>query len=382
MSAIYTDVVEAAPVSTTTGDPQVLPSNVQQGVFRNWSTFGNGTQHHQRIEASEISEKKLVLDVSAANGAMVSQYLTLALGSADSLYFGCAYKWTDDAPWSAGTASTRYKGIVGWNTGVTAAPPAGSSNTNPNIVSISPAGAVKIGNLSGGAISVDQAIPVNTYVYLEVEIVLPTSTVNVYVNRSLVATGVISGLTAITAFGLLASTGSSDTSGSYRNHYDDIRICDSNGTAPYNARPADFTTYRRIPLLAQTTTNFNPVGGASGLAVANRTTLDGTVYNRSGTSNDVGDLFSLDLSVLDGTESIVAVQPHVFARKSDLGTRAIDVTTTDGTNSITTPFDGLDTTFRHSIAVRSDVTMPDGTTPITPTSLADLRVGYIARSGA
>lgn len=383
MSAIYTDVVEAAPVSVTTGDPQVLPSDVQQGVFRNWLTFGNGNQRHQRIEASEISEKKLVLDVSATNAQMISQYLGMALGNTDSLYFACAYKWTgQDTPWSPGTASTRYKAVVGWNTGVTQAPPAGSSSTNPNIISISPLGAVKIGNLTDGAVSDDQAIPIDTYVYLEVEFVLSTGTVNVYVNRSLVATGVISGLNAITAFGLLASTGSGDTSGSYRNHYDDIRICDAGGTAPYNARPSDFASYRRIPLLAQTETNFNPVGAGSGLAVANRTLLDGTVYNRSGSENDVGDLFSLDTSVLDGNETIVAIQPHVFARKSDLGDRALDISVTDGTNSKVTPFDGLDTSFRHSLSVRSDTTMPDGITPITPAALANLRVGYIVRSGA
>lgn len=381
MVALYKDVVEAAPASVTVGDPQILPSNVQQGVFRNWSLFGNGTQRHQRIEVSEISEKKLVLDVSSANAAMISQYLPLSLGAADSLYFASAYKWTDDAPWSAGTASTRYKAVVGWNAGVTSAPPAGSTSINPNVVSVSPTGAVQIGNLTGSAISADQAIPVNTYVYLEVEIILATSTVNIYVNHSLVATGVIPTLVSLAAFGLLASTGSGDTSGSYRNHYDDIRICDSNGAAPDNARPVDFTTYRRIPLLAQTETNFNPVGGASGLAVANRTTLDGTVYNRSGTPNDVGDLFTLDLSVLDGTESIIAIQPHVFARKSDLGDRALDITVTDGVSDKTTPFDGLDTTFRHALSVRSDTTMPDGTTPLTPATLANLKVGYIVRSG-
>lgn len=375
MTAKYIDLTDVCPISTTTGNVQNLPDSVWSGVFRQWNRFSAGSYHTHRIDAGEISERKLKLGTS--NSSVQTQYLPIT-NNLDKHFASMGLKWNnnDDQNWNNNTTD-RYMPVIGWNAACTRLTV--DSKAATDLISISGDGKVRC----NGVESDPNSIPVNTYVYFEVTIDPADGSVNVSVNKTPLVNAIIPGLTSLDQLGIVCNTGGSDGATNYFLHIDDLCICDETGTAPFNNLFDDYISFKRLPLLAATETNFMPQGAASNILAVNKQDLSTNSFNRSGSENDVGDFYSLDTSVLDGTETILGVAITGFCRKTDLGDRSLDLSmkATIGGNPFEAnqPFDGLDPTFKGPITPFIKANMPDNVTPITIANLADLRVGYIVR---
>lgn len=103
-------------------------------------------------------------------------------------------------------------------------------------------------------------------------------------------------------------------------YVDDVYICDSTGSAPYNTFLGDVRVHTMTPSAAGTTTQFTPSSGA------NYTTVDELPYSAtdyvSASSPSTKDTYQLsDLPA--GTSTIYAVQTNLIAKKTDAGSVAL-----------------------------------------------------------
>lgn len=102
--------------------------------------------------------------------------------------------------------------------------------------------------------------------------------------------------------------------------FDDIYICDTTGSAPYNAFLGDVRVHTMSPSAAGTTTQFTPSSGA------NYTTVDELPYSATdyvaASSTTLKDTYQMsDLPA--GAATIFAVQTNLIAKKTDAGNIAI-----------------------------------------------------------
>lgn len=368
---IFGDTLDCVPISKPGANANsiTLPQNIIDAVLRSLTISTEGSYHHIYTDAGAVSERELVL---AAGGSAQKLYVTAANPTATQ-YLSGAVKFCRDPLWGPSSAKQGIQHcLAGWNTACTGT--VGTITSNTSLLTVNEAGDLKI-----GAETAAGALPYDTYAYLEIEIIPSTTTINVYVNKSLVLT-TNAGPPSVTQLGWIAATTGSGTDSAIR--VDDICFLDYTGT-DWNARPLDILSFTRVPLLAAVgTPAFAPINAGSTLAAVNKNTLDTTSYARSGAEDDVGDLYTLDGSALTDSQTVQAIILQSFVRKTALTPRALDLTISDGTNTANKPFSGIDVTFKGPLSQAVFTKQPDGATDWTVDAARALHVGYTVRSGA
>lgn len=370
MTMLFGDTLDCVPISKPGANANsiVLPQNIIDAVFRSFTIATEGTYHHAYTDAGAVSERELVL--AAGSSSAQKLYLTAANPTATHV-LSAAVKFGRDPFWGSSSAKQGIQHcLAGWNAACTGA--VGTITDNPSLLTVNEAGDLKI-----GAVTAVGVLPYDTYAYLEIEIIPGTTTINVYVNKSLVLTTNV-GPASVTQLGWIAACNSGDSA----IRVDDICILDSTGTT-WNARSLDILSFTRTALLASVgTPAFSPINAGSTLAAVNKNTLSDTSYARSGAADDVGDLYTLDGSNLTDSQAVQAVILQAFARKTALTPRALDMTISDGTNTLNRSFGSLDVTFKGPLTQAVFDKQPDGVTDWTVAAAKALQVGYTVRSGA
>lgn len=369
MTMLFGDTLDCVPISKPASNSNViaLPTNIMDALFRGMAIATEGIAPHIYTDVGAVSERELVL--SARTSSAQKLYVATTTPSATHILAG-AVKFGRDPLWGSAKQSIQHV-LAGWNAACAGA--VGTISANPNLLTVN-----ESGDLTIGAVTAVGKLPYDTYAYLEIEIIPSTTTINVYINKTLALT-TTAGPASVTQFGWIAAVDASGVDSAIR--VDDMIFLDSTGT-DWNARPADIVSFTRVPLLASVgTPAFAPINAGSNVAAVNKNTLVATSYTRSGAEDDVGDLYTLDPSVLTDSQSVLAVILQTFARKTALTPRALDVTVSDGTNNANKPFSGLDVTFKGPLTQAVFTKQPDGVTDWTVAAAKALQVGYTVRSG-
>lgn len=162
----------------------------------------------------------------------------------------------------------------------------------------------------------------NVFSYIEVEIDYATGEFSLYINNLHIVDGTMtfSGEKAIWL-------GCSGAAGSYV-YFDDIYTLDDTGTT-HNQRLGPVRAVR-VPFNSTTESNFTPFGAADNITAINKDSPNDSTFNRSPASNNVGDYFKLDTSILPSDRPIIAVQQSAMYRKTDIGERALKLVAKEG----------------------------------------------------
>lgn len=156
----------------------------------------------------------------------------------------------------------------------------------------------------------------------------------------------------------------------------DMYILDDTGPAPFNA-PLGIVQYKPLPLVAEDNADFLPQGGAaSNLVAVNKDTRSFTTYNRSQVSNGLYDRFTTDPSAVESSDDVLGVVVHASALRDVGEPRTLALELNDAGGTVSEDFSDLAvgawTDNRYALLT----TEGDGTTPLTPASLSNMKVGY------
>lgn len=160
----------------------------------------------------------------------------------------------------------------------------------------------------------------SVYSYIEIVINTSTGAFELFVNSVSCGTGVV-------AFAATKSLIFGGPNAKYL-FYDDIYILDDTGTT-HNQRLGPVRAVR-VPFNSTTEANFTPFGAADNITAINKDSLITSTFNRSPASNNVGDYFKLDTSVLPSDQPIIAVQQSAMYRKTDIGERTLKLVAKEG----------------------------------------------------
>jgi hypothetical protein len=174
-----------------------------------------------------------------------------------------------------------------------------------------------------------------TWSYVEVKATINDSTGSVEVKvdgtQELLLTGIDTrnaGNLNITKLRFFGHTGT----GAYT-YYDDIYVCDTTGSSPYNDFLGDVRVLEIVPDGAGDLTDFTPSSGANYAAVDDATHDSDSTYVESSTSTHT-DLYSF--ANPDSTASTVyAVKVVAVAKKTDVGVQDIQLAAKVGTTTST-----------------------------------------------
>lgn len=156
-----------------------------------------------------------------------------------------------------------------------------------------------------------------------------------------------------------------------------VQRCTINGTSQSTGTPTwattgGSTTTSGTATFAVVGTGSNP-GAQNWMAVAEIPSPDGDdSYNSDSTPGDI-DLFTLT-SLPAGAQNIAAVDPIVYARKDDAGTRTITNHIKSGTTVVDGPNIALSTTYQYIDNIQQ--TDPNTSAAWTVTGVNNLLVGY------
>lgn len=181
--------------------------------------------------------------------------------------------------------------------------------------------------LSLGSLTTEPNILIDSvYSYLEVAVDFSTGDFDLFVNNVLIGTGTMT-LSSVRYiyFGPIG-----EISGFVWHFYDDIYILDDTGTT-HNQRLGPVRAVR-VPFNSITESNFTPFGAADNITAINKDSPNDSTFNRSPVSNNVGDYFKLDTSVLPSDRPIIAVQQSAMYRKTDIGERALKLVVKESTD--------------------------------------------------
>lgn len=181
---------------------------------------------------------------------------------------------------------------------------------------------LSLGNLTTSP----NTLVINGYAYIEVALNFDTGEFELFVNNLSVGSGLITFSGGVK--GIFIGPVADSVSGFH--YYDDIYLLDDTGTT-HNQRLGPVRAVR-VPFSTTTEANFTPFGAADNITAINKDTLNTSSFNRSPATNDVGDYFKLDTSVLPTDRPIIAVQQTPFYRKTDIGERSLKVVAKDGVN--------------------------------------------------
>lgn len=112
--------------------------------------------------------------------------------------------------------------------------------------------------------------------------------------------------------------------------FDDFYVLDTTGSAPYNDFLGDCRIETLFPDAAGDSTQFTPSAGSNFQNVDESPAPDDdTTYNESGTVGHK-DLYNIG-NLSEAYDTVFAVRPEIFARKTDVGTRTINSVLKSGT---------------------------------------------------
>lgn len=162
-------------------------------------------------------------------------------------------------------------------------------------------------SLTIGSLTTSPNVLINSeFSYIEIKIDYATGVFELWINNVSAGSGFLDfGVgDKILGFGnVFNSYSSSDNSFQF---FDDIYVLDDTGTT-HNQRLGPVRAVR-VPFRSTTEANFTPFGAADNITAINKDNLITSTFNRSPASNNVGDYFNLDTSVLPTDRPIIAVQ--------------------------------------------------------------------------
>jgi hypothetical protein len=161
-------------------------------------------------------------------------------------------------------------------------------------------------------------------------------------------------------------------SGSGTNHFDDVYIADTTGSAPQNDFLGDVTVEMVLPDSNGTTTNFTPSAGSNFENVDEANHDGDTTYNSTTTASNKDTLNFAAMTAAAGT--VYGVQTNFTARKSDVGARTMsDVIRSGGTD-----YDGSSISIGNSFKTYSEIheTNPNTSSAWTISEINSAEFGY------
>lgn len=228
----------------------------------------------------------------------------------------------------------------------------------------------------GGSVS-SYAMPIGSKVYVELDFDLVAHTVDLYANNTKILSAV-SNANVKTPFAGWFVNGSSEltnTAGAIV-QFSDILMLDDSGT-DFNARLGPVQV-DRLPLDTQTTTNFTVTGAANAIAAIDNQDLSAASYTESPITNGTPDMFTVDASGVQSTDTIygLVIKGQSF-KSTAAGLRGLNLVLDDG-----------GTVSKQAAGILSDVPSSPGVGFVIPkdktaaawtdTSLAAIKVGYEA----
>lgn len=176
----------------------------------------------------------------------------------------------------------------------------------------------------GGLTTAPNILVDSVYSYIEITLDVATGYFELFVNNVSAGTGTVTFTGAkYVLFGQL-----NGGRGAAYGFYDDIYLLDDTGST-HNSRLGPVRAVR-VPFNSTAEANFTSFGTTDNITAINKNTLDTSSFNRSPASNNVGDYFKLDTSVLPSDRPIIAVQQSAMYRKTDIGERALKLVAKEG----------------------------------------------------
>lgn len=329
---LYGDNIDAAPITippaADTAGTRLLRSNAARwsGLEPAGAASASSASTDQWVSAGVLSEKQINLRVSTGTPSLafwaVSSFGVSVKNTLSKVVIGAAFSWSPDG---GGTGVARP--VIGWNEGLNYSGQSGK----PEVFWAETALMLVGGRLQLSGIQAAENFPINSFVFLELELDPVAGTASVYVNDLPVGNlqnVPIAGLTSIARVGFCLGktaftyTGSGDVARSIYS-IDNLYILDDTGPT-FNQRLGPIS-FKRLPLLAQQAVAFTPVNAGDNISAVNKTDLSELSFNRSPGSNDVGDYFTLDTSALAPDAEVLGLLTNVYAARTDLGPRNLDV---------------------------------------------------------
>jgi hypothetical protein len=242
----------------------------------------------------------------------------------------------------------------------------------------------------GGNVSASAVVPMSTLVHIDIEVLVSTGQVNVYVGGVL-AVSSPPGLSWL-ASGLVrmgprcdpwpVSADAAENPMRLSEHFDNLTFYDSTGTT-FNSRLTQSVIYTRLPLATQVDANFANTGGAASTMAA-LSDHTGAVFNtdtyaKSPAADNLADTFTVDTSLIGALDTIKGISIVNLARRNALGNRHIETRVANGASVVDinhTPQTPIGFSTSNQCVVEQ---APDGT-PWTLSNLAISKFGYVAKA--
>lgn len=210
----------------------------------------------------------------------------------------------------------------------------------------------------------------NTWFHMGVKVVINNTTGSVEVRFNGSATPDInvtsqdtqaSSNAQVNAFWLLGNNARFD--------YDDVVLADDTGTQAFLG---DYDIYTILPDGAGASAQFTPSAGSNYQNVDENPHDSDTTYNESSTLGHK-DRFTMG-NVPADTDTIYAVQVGAFAKKTDVGSRELNVLAYDGTTEGAGTDNALTTSYAWTLGLFED--HPSGAAPWTESEVNSMEAGY------
>jgi hypothetical protein len=156
-------------------------------------------------------------------------------------------------------------------------------------------------------------------------------------------------------------------------YFDDVYICDTTGSSPYNNFLGDVRVFEILPNAEGDSTQFTPLSGSNFAAVDDSPGNDSdTSYVQSSTAGHL-DLYNLSTPVTSAT-NVLGVKTVTVAQKTSLGAQELELVIKSGTTSSTSTANSLINNYReYSYTLLQN---PDTTSNWTVSDLTNLQAGF------